>query len=155
MMNRCVVGFVRYWVVNSSYLGPLDKFRPSSYCRTLYEFLLQWKMRFSFFPLPEAVQDPPQGMPCFDMHMCTYLFNGYHYSWSNFLQITNCLEEWQSGSQIKIPFSGDRYEAVYQEITSLISRTEDHSYHRQKLQKLLSSIATIGQYVFFLPSVLF
>ena len=49
---------------------------------------------------------------------------------SLFLQIVNCLEEWQTGAHIKIPFSGDRYETVYQDISSLID------VHQQNLTSL-------------------
>lgn len=65
-----------------------------------------------------------------------------------FLQIVNCLEEWQTGAHIKIPFSGDRYESVYQDMSSLINSTEEHAYHGRKLRKLLASIANDGRYDF-------
>jgi hypothetical protein len=66
---------------------------------------------------------------------------------SLFLQIVNCLEEWQTGTHIKIPFSGDRYEGIYQGFISLIDTTEEHDYHGDKLHRLLSSIAIDGRYV--------
>lgn len=66
---------------------------------------------------------------------------------SLFLQIVNCLEEWQTGAHIKIPFSGERYEGVYQDFATLIDTTEEHEYHGDKLRRLLSSIALDGRYV--------
>jgi hypothetical protein len=70
---------------------------------------------------------------------------------SLFLQIVNCLEEWQTGAHIKIPFSGDRYETVYQDIIQLIEVTGDDAYHGRKLRKNLQFIATDGRYVNFSP----
>jgi Domain of unknown function (DUF6532) len=61
------------------------------------------------------------------------------------LQIVNCLEEWQTGTHVKIPFSGDRYETVYKEMGSLIQTIEDNAYHGRKLRNQLSAIATDGQ----------
>jgi hypothetical protein len=65
----------------------------------------------------------------------------------SFLQIVNCLEEWRTGTHIKIPFTGDRYDSVYQDMMSLICAVEEDNYHGQKLRKLLASIASDGRYV--------
>jgi hypothetical protein len=70
---------------------------------------------------------------------------------NGYLWCVNCLEEWQTGAHIKIPFSGDQYEIVYQDITQLIVVTGDDAYHGQKLHKNLQFIATDGQYVNFSP----
>jgi hypothetical protein len=64
------------------------------------------------------------------------------------LQIVNCLHEWELGYEVKIPFSGDRYESVHQAFINLIDRTESHEYHGVKLRALLKKIAD-GQSVFF------
>jgi hypothetical protein len=72
------------------------------------------------------------------------------------LKIVNCLEEWQTGAFVMIPFSGDRYETVYQDLASLINATDEHPYHGRKLRKLSKSIAIEGQYglilFFFIPT---
>lgn len=64
---------------------------------------------------------------------------------TSLLQIVNCLEEWQTGTLVKIPFSGDRYETVYKDMVSLIKTIEDNPYHGRKLRSQLSAIATDGQ----------
>jgi uncharacterized protein DUF6532 len=66
-----------------------------------------------------------------------------------FVQIVNCLEEWQTGAHILIPFSGDRYESVYQDMVSLIDTAAENAYHGKKLNKLLMFIASDGRYVTF------
>ena len=52
-----------------------------------------------------------------------------------------------------IPFSGDRYEAIYHDIFALINATSENSYHGRKLKQLLMFIATDGRYVNFFSSI--
>ena len=62
-------------------------------------------------------------------------------------QIVNCLQEWEQGYEVKIPFTGDQYESVHQAMISLIDTVEKHGYHGPKLETLLKRIATEGRSV--------
>ena len=114
-------------------------------------FLLHWKTRLPLFPFSKTIQEFTDALPRNGMHMCRYSSKMYHPCLSDqiFLQIVNCLEEWQSGVHIKIPFSGDRYETVYQDMAALIFATSEDPYHGRKLRKLASFIASDGRYVIF------
>jgi hypothetical protein len=59
-----------------------------------------------------------------------------------FRQIVNCLNEWELGYEVKIAFSGDRYESVHQAFMDLIDELESNEYHGAKLRALLKRIAT-------------
>jgi hypothetical protein len=50
---------------------------------------------------------------------------------------------------VKIPFTGDRYESVYEAMLVLIDEIEGNDYHGAKLKVLLQSIASDGQSVEF------
>ena len=67
-----------------------------------------------------------------------------------FQQIVNCLNEWETGSEVKIPFAGDKYESVHGAILALIGQLEQNDYHGAKLQAMLQSVAIDGKYVEFL-----
>jgi Domain of unknown function (DUF6532) len=56
----------------------------------------------------------------------------------------NCLDEWKSGEQITVAFTGDQYEHVYTDILSLSKDVLNDPYHGDKLHRLLSKIATDG-----------
>ena len=65
-------------------------------------------------------------------------------------QIVNCLNEYEGGFEIKIPFTGDQYESVHAAMLSLIKQLWEHDYHGPKLVVLCEKIATEGQSVAFL-----
>ena len=65
-------------------------------------------------------------------------------------QIINCLHEYELGTEVTTPFTGDRYESIYQAMVGLIEELEKHAYHGAKLEKLLEKIATDGQCVKFM-----
>lgn len=64
-----------------------------------------------------------------------------------YLQIVNCLREWEMGSMIGIPFTGESYNSVYTCFTGLINQTLANPYHGHKLEKLLAATATDGLFV--------
>lgn len=70
---------------------------------------------------------------------------------SSHRQILNCLNEHEGGYEVKIPFTGDRYESVHAAMLSLINQLQTHNYHGEKLVALLEKIATEGRSVTFLP----
>lgn len=51
------------------------------------------------------------------------------------------------GSQINIPFSGERYDSVYECMRTLMDQVDGNVYHRRKFERLLKSIAKDGRLV--------
>ncbi|KAF8811157.1 hypothetical protein BYT27DRAFT_7208610 [Phlegmacium glaucopus] len=58
--------------------------------------------------------------------------------------IVNCLEEWETGVFRATPFTGARYEAVYEAMMELIAHVKKDDYHGRKLRRLLKHIASGG-----------
>lgn len=53
----------------------------------------------------------------------------------------------ETGSQTNIPFSGDKYESVYECMKALMEKLEGNTYHRRKFNSLIKSIAQQGRLV--------
>jgi hypothetical protein len=51
------------------------------------------------------------------------------------------------GTRTNIPFSGGKYESVYECMKALMEQLEDNTYHRRKFERLLKSIAQQGRLV--------
>ena len=51
------------------------------------------------------------------------------------------------GARTNIPFSGGKYESVYDCLRALMDQLESNSYHRRKFVRLLKSIAQQGRSV--------
>ena len=53
------------------------------------------------------------------------------------------------GSQVSIPFSGYRYDSVYQCMKALMAELEGNTYHRRKFERHLKLIARQGRLVIY------
>lgn len=49
------------------------------------------------------------------------------------------------GTRTNIPFSGGKYQSVYECMMTLMEELEGNSYHRRKFNRLLKSIAQQGR----------
>ena len=55
----------------------------------------------------------------------------------------------ETGLQTNIPFSGDKYQSVYQYMKALMDELEGNTYYRQKFNDLRKSIAHQGRLVIY------
>ncbi|KAH9167798.1 hypothetical protein EDB89DRAFT_2074550 [Lactarius sanguifluus] len=62
-----------------------------------------------------------------------------------FTCIVNCLDEWESGYQVKVPFTGDAYRSRYSLIAGLADDVMGNAYHGQRLRARLRKIAADGR----------
>ncbi|KAH9164867.1 hypothetical protein EDB89DRAFT_1911835 [Lactarius sanguifluus] len=58
--------------------------------------------------------------------------------------IVNCLDEWESGYLVKVPFTGDAYGPRYSLIAGLADDVLGNAYHRKRLRARLRKIAADG-----------
>ncbi|KAH9023796.1 hypothetical protein EDB85DRAFT_2150948 [Lactarius pseudohatsudake] len=61
-----------------------------------------------------------------------------------FTCIVNCLDEWESGYWVKVPFAGDTYRYRYSLIAGLANDILGNAYHGQRLRARLRKIAADG-----------
>ena len=99
---------------------------------------LQFRYRY-----PHCFLYLPKSMPCNGLYLRRRSFSCIIFLLTMF-QIINCLNEWELGYQVMIPFTGDRYDSVHKAMVSLIDELEQHDYHGAKLKRLLKKIATDG-----------
>lgn len=73
-------------------------------------------------------------------HSATAVYLSYIHT-----QLVHCLHEYQTGSFVKLSFKGQYYDAVHMDFSEIIEETINHSYHGEKLKKLLRRIGKEGR----------
>ncbi|KAH9028278.1 hypothetical protein EDB85DRAFT_1892572 [Lactarius pseudohatsudake] len=58
----------------------------------------------------------------------------FYYSGKDCLSIVNCLDKWESGYWVKVPFAGDTYRFRYSLIAGLANNILGNAYHGQRLR---------------------